>query len=118
MDGGSSVRFGHGVAAGPVHLGGGAQLVVPAAAGMFPAGVGSFLLGAGGMLPPVGGNMVQHGGYLAPGGYGTVPSALHATWNGVAAAAGGGQQHPPAGAGIGVRRLAAFRGPWTEEEDE
>ncbi|RLN41406.1 hypothetical protein C2845_PM01G34350 [Panicum miliaceum] len=117
MDGGSSVRFGHGVAAGPVNLGGGAagggHQVMPGGAGMIPAGMGSFLLGAGGMLAP-GGNIVQPGGYLAPAGYGTVPNALHAAWNGA-----GGQQHPPAGAGSGgVLRLPPLRGPWTEEEDE
>ncbi|PUZ37846.1 hypothetical protein GQ55_9G152400 [Panicum hallii var. hallii] len=120
MDGGSSVRFGHGVAAGPVHLGGGgggAHQVMPAGAGMIPAGMGSFLLGASGMLAP-GGNMVQPGGYLAPAGYSTVPNALHAAWNGVAAA-GGGQQQPPASAGSGLlTRLPPLRGPWTEEEDE
>ncbi|KAG2547267.1 hypothetical protein PVAP13_9KG076000 [Panicum virgatum] len=64
------------------------------------------------MLAP-GGNIVQPEGYLAP-----APSSLHAAWNGVAAAAGGQQQHLPAGAGSGVLRLPPVRGPWTEEEDE
>ncbi|CAN6291790.1 unnamed protein product [Urochloa humidicola] len=127
---GGSVRFGQGVAAGPVHLGGGGgaaaahhQAVMPGA-GMIPAGMSSFLLGAAGMQPPAAGNMVQPGGYLAPPpGYGTVPNLLHAAWDGgVAIGAGGQQQQPRTGGaavnGVMMRPQPPHRGPWTEEEDE
>ncbi|CAN6304237.1 unnamed protein product [Urochloa humidicola] len=118
---GGSVRFGQGVAAGPVHLGGGGgggaaahhQALMPGA-GMIPAAMSSFLLGAAGMQPPAGGNMVQPGGYLAPPGYGTVPNLLRAAWDGgVAIGAGGQQQQQPL-----MRPAPPHRGPWTEEEDE